>query len=399
MAEKKKILIIHPTMEIGGAERALLGLLDSIDYDRFSIDLLLCSHTGEFMPLINSHANILPYDHRFDFFVSPVSRLIRQGQLLKAAIRVWSKQVEKIKASHQGLNHSVWHAQQIIHRYTEPLLPHLTKHYDLAINFLGIPSILVQSVKANVKIAWVHTDYSKIVADKALDRRMYGAVDWIVNVSDDCKRMFDAYYPEYEEKSIVVENILNSSLVQKLADSPEPIPFKNNKINLLSIGRFGHAKNFERIPEICRLMIDSGVTQFKWYIIGYGSNEKLIKSNISKFNVSEHVEILGKRMNPYPYIKACDVYLQPSRFEGKAVTVREAQILGKPVIVTDYDTAPSQIQNGVDGLILPMGTKAFAHELSEILKNRDILSKLVNYCTTHEFGNETEVEKIYKLMV
>lgn len=394
----KRILIIHPSMEIGGAERALLGLLDSIDYENYNVDLLLCSHTGDFMPLINEHVNILPYDKRFDFFQCPVSQLIKGGQFLKAAIRTWAKYEEHRRARHRGLRHSVWHAQQIIHRATEPFLPSIDGDYDLAINFLSIPSILVHSVTANVKMTWVHTDYSKIVADAELDRRMYDQVDWIVNVSEDCKRIFDSFYPEYASKSIVIENILNTSLVNKFANKSEYIPFPKDCLSMLSVGRFGEAKNFESIPEICRIMADAGAPPFKWYIIGYGGMESLIRENILRYNVTDYVEILGKRVNPYPYIKACDVYLQPSRFEGKAVTVREAQMLGKPVVVTAYETAPGQIKNGIDGIILPMDTSMFANELANITQDFDRLKKLGDYCSRHNFGNESEITKIYNVI-
>lgn len=394
MMTKKSILIIHPAMEIGGAERALLGLLDSIDYDRYDVDLLLCSHTGDFMPLINGHVNLLPYDRRFDFFQCPVSQLVKQGQFLKAGIRIWAKQEERHRAKQMCAEHNVWHAQQIIHRAMEPLLPKVPGHYDLAINFLGIPSILTHCVDAKVKMTWVHTDYTKIVADSALDKRMYDKVDWIVNVSDDCKRVFDSFYPEFMGKSIVIENILNTSLVKKLADEDEYLPFTSDRVNLLSIGRFGFAKNFERIPEICRYMIDAGAKPFKWYLIGYGAGEQLIRDNIQKYGVADYVTILGKRVNPYPYIKACDIYLQPSRFEGKAVSVREAQMLGKPVVVTAFETASSQISNGVDGLILPMETLTFAKALTTLLSDTETLSTLSKYCASHDFGNENEVEKI-----
>lgn len=398
MLSKKKILIIHPSMEIGGAERALLGLLDSIDYGRYDVDLLLCSHTGDFLPLINEHINVLPYDRRFDLFQCPVSQLVRQGQLLKAGIRIWAKYAEKRRAKRMGAKHSVWHAQQIIHRAMEPLLPKVPGHYDLAINFLGIPSILVRSVDADVKMAWVHTDYSQIVADARLDRRMYDAVDRIVNVSDDCKRVFDGFYPEYIPKSIVIENILNTQLVRKLADEPEEIPFASDKLNLLTIGRFSPQKKMDDIPEVCKRMIDAGFSAFKWYLIGYGSGEKLIRERIEQYGMQDYVEILGKRVNPYPYIKACDVYLQPSRFEGKAVTVREAQMLGKSVIVTAYDTAPSQITTGLDGIILPMDAAAFAAELAPLLADKPRLAALADYCATHTFGNEAEIERIYSLI-
>ena len=49
---KKRIFINIHYLEIGGAERALLGLLSSLNPDTVDIDLFVNQHTGEFMPLI-----------------------------------------------------------------------------------------------------------------------------------------------------------------------------------------------------------------------------------------------------------------------------------------------------------------------------------------------------------
>lgn len=114
--------------------------------------------------------------------------------------------------------------------------------------------------------------------------------------------------------------------------------------------------------------------------------------------MQDHVILLGKKENPYPYIKACDIYVQPSRYEGKSVTVREAQMLGKPVVVTNYPTASSQIQHGIDGVIVPLDNEECARGLAEIIKDIDLQYRLADYCSTHDFGNESEVEKIYSLM-
>ena len=114
--------------------------------------------------------------------------------------------------------------------------------------------------------------------------------------------------------------------------------------------------------------------------------------------MQEHVIILGKRSNPYPYIRACDIYVQPSRYEGKSVTVREAQMLCKPVVVTNYSTASSQIKNGVDGVIVPMDNEGCARGLAEVIMDKVQQERLVNYLKTHDYGNESEVDKIYRII-
>ena len=114
--------------------------------------------------------------------------------------------------------------------------------------------------------------------------------------------------------------------------------------------------------------------------------------------MEEHVILLGKRENPYPFIKECDIYVQPSRFEGNAVTVREAQILCKPVVAANYPTAHSQIKQGVDGVIVPQDNAGCAHEIAQFIKNKELQQKIVGYLKEHDYGNEKEVQKLYSLM-
>ena len=114
--------------------------------------------------------------------------------------------------------------------------------------------------------------------------------------------------------------------------------------------------------------------------------------------MEDYVIILGKRTNPYPYIKACDIYAQPSRYEGKSVTVREAQILCKPVVVTDYPTAKSQIKHGFDGVIVPLDNEGCAKGIVDFIQNRLVQYQIVNYLQNHDYGNESEIQKLYDLV-
>lgn len=166
---------------------------------------------------------------------------------------------------------------------------------------------------------------------------------------------------------------------------------------LLSVGRFSEAKNYDNVPDICRRMVESGV-DVKWFLIGYGGDEALIRQRIKEAGMANHVIILGKKSNPYPYIKACDIYVQPSRYEGKSVTVREAQMLCKPVVVTNYPTASSQIKDGLDGVIVPMDNEGCAKGLARVILDEALQQRLEEYLKEHDYGNEAEVEKIYRLL-
>ena len=136
---------------------------------------------------------------------------------------------------------------------------------------------------------------------------------------------------------------------------------------------------------------------FKWYIIGYGP-DKEIQEALDKYNMRHRMIFLGKKMNPYPYIKACDIYVQPSIYEGKSVTVREAQMLYKPVVITDYPTAKSQITSGVDGVIVPLDEVETAKGLTKLIRDKALKSKLIKNLHIRDYGNEREVDKIYELL-
>lgn len=225
---------------------------------------------------------------------------------------------------------------------------------------------------------------------------MWNRFDYIASISDQCTKAFLEKFPTLEDKIIRIDNIVTKDMLEK--QSNENIDeMKDDCIKLLSVGRFSYAKNFDNVPEICSEILKSGIN-VKWYIIGFGGDEQLIKDKIKEYNMQEHVIILGKRSNPYPYIKACDIYLQPSRYEGKAVTVREAQILHKPVIITRFPTSSSQLVDGVDGVVVPMDNKECAKDIVEFINNKDLQSNIINNLKNKDYSNSNEVEKIYKIM-
>ena len=396
---KKDILIIMPSMFIGGAERSLIGLLDSIDYTKYNVDLFLNRHEGEFMSLIPNKVNLLPEIDEYTTFDRPIKDILFSKNFKYGIARLKSK-IDARKNIRSGNEGNVWSSMQFISNRIVPLLPEIGKEYDLAINFLGISDILGQKVKAKKKLAWVHTDYSKLVPIKKLDLDTYSKVDYIVNVSETCENQFLKIYPMLKKKSLIIENVLAEKFI--ISQSEQEIDDKNfikneDEIKLLSIGRFSDAKNFDNVPKICKYILQRGIN-IKWYIIGYGTDEDLIKNKIEQENMQDNVILLGKKENPYPYIKACDIYVQPSRYEGKAVTVREAQILNKPVVITNFATANSQLIDGFDGIIVPMDNEGCAKGIVKLIKDKELQSKLIENTKRTDYSNKEEIKKIYNIL-
>lgn len=387
-------------MEIGGAEISLIGLLNAIDYSQYDVDLFIHSHRGEFMALIPKEVNLLPEDMKYASIEKPMTTVLKQGYVDILAARLLAKWQSWRFVRRYNLTNSAAELQYVSEN-TTPLLRSLEHfgEYDLAISFLAPHTIVRKKIKAKKKIAWIHTDYTNISVNAEKELPDWNSYDYIASISDDVSRTFCQVFPTLREKLVLIENILSPTFVRDRSKmgSAEDMPQEKGEYIFLSVGRYSPQKNFDNLPFIAKSLLDKGV-KFKWYIIGYGGDEELIKSKISEAAVGQTVILLGKMSNPYPYMAACDFYIQPSRYEGKSVTVREAQMLYKPVVVTAYPTASSQIKDGIDGVIVPLDNESCADGIYKFVRDMELQNSIINHLKNHDYGNETEVEKLYKLI-
>ena len=397
---KKRILIVANDMEIGGAERALLGLLDAIDYSSYQVDLFLFRHTGPFLELIPSCTNLLPESIKYTCLAVPFINVIKKKCYGVAFGRIIGKLKAKryLKKNHIVSQNSVELLYSL--KYTKKHLPMITdQQYDLAIGFTTPYYVVAEKVDAKQKIVWIHTDYSRENADKQEEAAAWNAYDKLVGVSNAVCDSFIKQYPHLAHKVMEMDNIVSASIIrqQSSAFSVEKEMPDDGYIKLLSIGRFCYAKNFDNVPDICKRVLNKGL-KIKWYLIGYGNDEALIQNRIIELGVKDNVIILGKKENPYPYIKRCDFYIQPSRFEGRCVTVTEAQILNKPTIITNYSTSTNQLRNGFDGVIVSMENEKCANDVAQIIMNKTLQKELINNTKNNDYTNKNEIEKIYRLI-
>lgn len=397
---KKRIFISMHYLELGGAEISLIGLLQALDYSRYDVDLFIHRHQGELMQFIPKEVNLLPELMPYACIESPLTEALWKGQYGVALGRLkakWRALRYQPKDSSKPQCAIFQYIAQEVNKY----LPSLEQYgeYDLAISFLQPHNYVLSKVKAKKKACWIHTDYTKVEFDVDAELPIWSVYDQIVSISPDVTRTFLQVFPSLEDKIVEIENILSSEFVRKRADETNvdsEMPKEKGRANLLSVGRFTDAKNYDNVPDICRQVREQG-GDVRWYIIGYGE-EALIRQKIHEAGMEEYVILLGKRTNPYPYMKACDIYAQPSRYEGKSVTVREAQMLCKPVVITNYSTAKSQIRDGVDGVIVPKDNEGCAKGIADFIRNKQLQNDIINYLHDHDYGNVDEVEKVYRMI-
>lgn len=388
---KKSLLIVSHALELGGAERSLVGLLDALDPEIWDVDLFLLRHEGELMEHIPPYVHLLPQISAYTVLARPMKDTLLEGHVLLTAARLAGKiSARRYAKKHVHTDSAV--GLEYSHKFTCPLMPKIQpqREYDLAISFLTPHYFVAKKVRAKKKLAWIHTDYTRIQVNVSSETAMWNAYDHIVSISDAVTGSFLKVFPSLEDKLILIENILPEAMIRKQAaafDAVAEMPKKG--IRLLSVGRYCTAKNFDNVPDICKQLVNMGLDIY-WYIIGFGPDEELIRKKIKEAHMENRVVLLGKKENPYPYISACDLYVQPSRYEGKCVTVREAQMLGKPVVITRYATSAGQLEDGVDGVIVPMDNAECANGIAAVLRNPSCMKSIVQMCKARNYSNREE---------
>ena len=220
----KKILIVSQAMEIGGAEKALLGLLEAIDKKIFQVDLFLLRHTGELLKYIPDNITILPEKKEYAMLGIPLKETLREKEYnifwgrLKGNLRA-NKYVRK-----NYFKDAAAVNDEYSHKYTVNCMPMISdEEYDLAISFLAPHYFVSKKVIAKEKMAWIHTDYETVEIDVDSELGMWSEYDYIASISDKVTESFLKTFPSLHNKIILFENIMPVEYIRNLSDSENVI--------------------------------------------------------------------------------------------------------------------------------------------------------------------------------
>jgi glycosyltransferase involved in cell wall biosynthesis len=394
-----KILVISSNLRIGGVERSLIGLLNALPSPQCEVALFLNSHDGEFMDMVPSSVRLLKAIPVYADLDRPIAHVLFSRRPWLAFARIIAKLVTCFRKL-IGVGGDLAPRAAL---YCLPFMPPIPGEYDLALGFLRPHEILLYKSHAKVKAGWIHTDYTKVEIgfDHKFEIKTWSRLDAVVAVSEGVAEAFKKVIPSISNKVCVIENVLSSVIVRTEAaqlNVLSEMPVEAGVTTLCSVGRFAYPKGFDDAIKACVQLRKSGYN-IRWYLIGYGPDEESLRQQVVLSGLQDVFVILGKRVNPYPYMAACDIYVQPSRYEGKSVCVREAQILGKTVIITAFPTAASQLENNVDGFITPCGPEGIAAGIAELLDNPAKALRLAQTAKARTYDNLDEVSKIIDLYI
>ena len=254
------------------------------------------------------------------------------------------------------------------------------KKYDVEIGFFRGLSVKIISGSTNEnskKIAWVHNDFKRCggVTNNFKNieetKTAYSKFEKIVCVSKQAEDSFNEVIG-LNDKTVTVYNMLPADRILNLSN--EPLDMEKRAFTILSVGHLTEQKGFDRLLAAVKRLNDNGF-DFDLWLVGYGEDEEKLKTYAEE-NSLKNVKFLGYQKNPYKYMKAADLYVCSSRYEGFNLTVAEALIIGTPVLSTDC-TGPREIlDNGKYGMLVDNSTEGLYNGVYGILKNNALLAEL-----------------------
>jgi glycosyltransferase involved in cell wall biosynthesis len=335
-------------MNCGGVETAIIELIKHIDPTEYHVDLLMVEQKGEFLKRIPSWVNIKTLN------ISTLEKEFVLSQSIRNTVRYGLK--------HGLVFSTIWLTiKYLFQKGTHCPAPAYCAvfgrkkrfQYDLALDFHGYTSLttyyISENVEAKKKYTWVHSEptaeylgrYSKYLQN----------YDGIFCVSKRCEeKAKKSLPPALREKVKIFKNFIDAERVLNLAQVGPRLPEFKPGLKILTVGRLSPQKGYDIAIQVAYNLKNSGL-KFKWYFCGDGEEKEKLHRSIVEAGLNDVIVMMGYQDNPYGYMDSCDIYVQSSRYEGYAVTLVEASIIGCPLVSTDVAGAREEIRNGENGFI------------------------------------------------
>ena len=362
----KKVLFGITSLGFGGAERVLVDITNRLS-NEYEITIFTIYSNGEMEKQLNKNVNLKSLINKKYEDLSKLEKIIIPIKIMLFKNNIYKKRIKQ--------------------------------DYNVEIAFLEGPITRLFSIKNNnaKKIAWIHNDISKVFGSgikakikKKIDKKIYKSYNKLIFVSNDNKAKFEEIYNISNEKQVIY-NYINIENVIKKANEKTEINFEKNTVNILTVSRLVHQKAIDRLINVHAELISKGL-KHKIYIIGDGPEKEDLTKLIKDKNVEKTFILLGKKENPYPYIKNADCFALLSYFEGYPMVLLEAQILQKYIIITDT-AARETLRNYENCKIVENNKEGIYNGLYDIITN--IEKTNIN---SSKYNNEDIIEKIRKVI-
>ncbi|PEW72054.1 glycosyl transferase [Bacillus cereus] len=393
---KKKILFMVINMNIGGTEKALLNMVAEIPKEKYEVTILMLEKKGEFL-------NFIPKGVRIEYVKDYEEMQCILNKPTRLVIADFIKQRKIVKALQLAVLYvisKVMKERSVIFKYCLQNYEGAYKNYDIAIAYAGpmdfISYFVANKVEARRKIQWIHFDIEKIYFNKYFVNKVYKKFQHVFVVSDLGKMKLTQTVPELINKTETFLNIISPEMICKMAN--EGIGFADDfeGVRILTVGRLSIEKGQDLTISVLAKLREAGFN-VRWYCIGDGKERGMYEKLVENYDVQGDYIFLGAVSNPYPFMKQCDLYVQPSRYEGYCITLAEARCFNNPIISTDFTGASEQIIHNNNGLIVQFDEQQMYDSIVQILSDKLLDGRLRKNIEKEVVDTRKELKKLYRI--
>lgn len=369
----KKLLFVNDTLFLGGVEKSLVEIVNQVDFTKFQVDLVIFDTVcEELVNQIDKRVNLVTCSTQKPIDRNPFYRLFRfMSKKLPSSI------------GDCFLRLCYW----LQYRKSIPFIKGKAYHAAIAIK-QDSPSVFVSKpfVQANKKILYFRHG---CINHPGIYTKTYVAADTIVAVSDGVKKMLQDAYPDAAEKIIALPNHIAFEDIQKDADAYLP-ECPKDRVILCSCGRLSPEKGFDLAVQAANHLKEKGIS-FCWYFIGDGPDRQAIETSIRQLGLDTDIILTGTLLNPFPYFKQCDIYVQPSYVEAFGRTITEAMVLLKPVVSTKTLGAEGIITDRQNGILTNMTPEDLGNGICEFIQDAALKERIIQALESIDYTvhNET----------
>ena len=394
----EKILFMCINMNIGGTEKALLTMLNEMDKSKYEITLLMLEEYGGFLNQIPDGIKVMylkEYKALKKFINDPPQLLVKEliknrkviGGLSLLVIYIISKLIKDIS---------------IYYKYILRNVDTLNEEYDIAIAYAGpmdfISYFVINKIKSKKRVQWIHFDITKIGFNINFAKRIYDKFDKVFVVSNEGKNKLINLIPSLKDKTEVFFNIISCKMIEKMAYEGEGFSDNFDGTRILTVGRLSKEKGQDLIIPVLKKLKENGY-KVRWYCIGDGPSRNEYEKIVDELNIKDYFIFLGSKLNPYAYMKECDIYVQPSKHEGYCITLGEARCFNNPIVTTNFTGANEQIVNENTGLVCEISEEGIYRAIKKLLDDKKLYKNIKDNLKNEIVDSTKEIRKLESILV
>lgn len=381
---KKNILFVVDNLKMGGVTKVLINMLKSLDNSDYNIDLLVLHYYKDMLIDLPDNIKIIKGSKYFHIVDQNLKNLLVNKDI---------KNIFRKCCFSFNIKTNI-----IKRKIKKDRLKNIKKQYDVEIAFGdGFPYLYTSYGNSIKKIAWMHSD----VAVRDYSARYYKNIKNALSKMNLCIAVSDkvatSYKNRYNIATVeVIPNIIDDyEIIKKSKLAPE-VSFDKNQLNFISVGRLDYSKNYLMLLNVAKHLIDDGY-KFKVYIVGDGEENVTLQKAIINLKMEKHFILLGRKDNPYPYVKNSDLFLLSSRYEGLPTVIIEALILHIPCISTEV-AGIYEILNNSFGVITKNTENDFYLNLKHLLNNPQKIIEMKENLSNYKYNNNIIIDKIKNIL-